>query len=109
MWLPQTTVKAGSRTEIWGGARPATFSQSATTKTAPTVEIQMQRNGRGSWTTIQTVRVSTTTGYFDIHPKLPYRGNLRLAYTYPETEPFLPTNVAGSTIYGRTVKVALSR
>ena len=107
VWLPQTTVKAGSRTEIWGGARPATFSQSATTKTAPTVEIQMQRNGRGSWTTIQTVRVSTTTGYFDIHPKLPYRGNLRLAYTYPQTEPFLPTDVAGSTIDSRTVKVAV--
>jgi hypothetical protein len=109
VWLPKTTVKAGSRTEIWGGARPATFSQSATTKTAPTVQIQMQKNGRGSWINIQTVKVSTTTGYFDIHPKLPYRGNLRLAYTYPETEPFLPTNVAGSTIYGRTVKVALSR
>jgi hypothetical protein len=108
VWLPETTVKAGSRTEIWGGARPATFSQSATTKTAPTVEIQMQKNGRGSWTTIQTVRVSTTTGYFDIHPRLPYRGNLRLAYTYPQTEPFLPTSVAGSTIDSRTVKVTVS-
>ncbi len=30
LWLPETTVKAGSRVEIWGGARPATFSQSAT-------------------------------------------------------------------------------
>jgi hypothetical protein len=108
VWLPETTVKAGSKTEIWGGAPPATFSQSATTKTAPTVEIQMQKNGAGSWTTIQTVKVSTTTGYFDIHAKLPYRGNLRLAYTYPQTEPFLPTGVAGSTIYGRTVKVAVS-
>ena len=108
LWLPETTVKAGARTEIWGGARPATFSQSATTKTAPTVEIQMQKNGRGSWTTIQTVKVSTTTGYFDVRPTLPYRGNLRLAYTYPLTEPFLPTGVAGSTIDSRTVQVAFS-
>jgi hypothetical protein len=106
LWLPETTVKAGARTEIWGGARPATFSRSAATKTAPTVEIQMQKNGRGKWTTIQTVKVSTTTGYFDVHPRLPYRGNLRLAYTYPQTEPLLPIGVAGSTVDSRTVRVA---
>ena len=108
VWLPKPTVKAGSSTEIWGGARAASFSQSATTTTAPTVQIQMQKGGTGPWTTIQTVRVSTATGYFDVHSKLPYSGNLRLAYTYPLTEPFLPTNVAGSTIVGRTVKVAVS-
>jgi hypothetical protein len=108
VWLPKTTVKAGSSVEIWGGARAAAFSQSATTTAAPTVQIQMQKGGRGSWTTIQTVKVSTTTGYFDIHSTLPYSGNLRLAYTYPQTEPFLPTNMAGSTIVGRTVKVVVS-
>jgi hypothetical protein len=105
VWLPATTIKAGARTEIWGGARPATV----TPVNAPTVEIQMQKGGHGDWTTIQTVRVSTSTGYFDIHPKLPYGGNLRLAYSYPQSEPFLPTNVAGSTIDSRTVKVALGR
>jgi hypothetical protein len=108
VWLPKATVKAGSSTEIWGGARPATFASSATTKTAPTVEIQMQKGGKGSWTTIQTAKVSTNTGYFDIHTKLPYSGNLRLTYTYPQTEPLLPANVAGSTISGRTVKVTVS-
>jgi len=108
VWLPKTTVKAGSSTEVWGGARAASFSQSATTKATPTVDIQMQKGGSGSWTTIQTVKVSSTTGYFDIQTKLPYSGNLRLAYTYPQTEPFLPVNVPGSTIYGRTVKVTVS-
>jgi hypothetical protein len=103
VWLPATTIKAGARTELWGGARPATMAVNA-----PTVEIQVQKGGHGAWTTIQTVRVSTATGYFDIHPKLPYSGNLRLAYTYPQTMPFLPTNVAGSTIFSRTVKVAFS-
>ncbi len=103
VWLPATTIKAGARTEIWGGARPATMAVNA-----PTVEIQMQKRGHGAWTTIQTVRVSTATGYFDIHPKLPYSGNLRLAYTYPQSTPFLPTNVAGSTIFGRTVRVTFS-
>ena len=82
------------------------LSQSATT--TPTVAIQMQKGGKGSWTTIQTVNVAKRTGDFDIHSKLPYSGNLRLAYTYPQTETLLPNNVAGSTIVGRTVKVAVS-
>ena len=68
----------------------------------------MQKAGAGSWTTIQTVKVSTATGYFDIHSTLPYSGELRLAYAYPRTEPFLPLNVAGTTIYGRTVNVTVT-
>jgi hypothetical protein len=104
VWLPKAT--AGASTELWGGARPAVFSQSASRRTTPTVQIQMQKRGHGSWTTIQTVKVAAKTGYFDIHTKLPYSGNLRLAYTYPQTQPFLPLNVAGSTIYSRTVAVS---
>ena len=60
LWLPKTTVQAGSKTEIWGGARPATYSLSATTPTAPAVELQMRKAGAGPWTTIQTVKVSTS-------------------------------------------------
>jgi hypothetical protein len=108
VWLPQTTVKAGSRVEIWGGARPATFSLLANPSIAPVVEVQMQQDGSGSWTTIQTVKISGATGYFDIRSTLPYSGGLRLAYRYPETEPFLPTNVNGTTIYGRTVAVTVA-
>jgi hypothetical protein len=108
VWLPQTTVKAGAHVEIWGGARPATFSLTASLTTAPAVEIQMQSASGGPWTTIQTVGVSSATGYFDIRSTLPYSGGLRLAYRYPETEPFLPTDVGGTTIYGRTVTVRVA-
>ena len=104
VWLPKTSVHSGQSVEIWGGARPAALSSSGTR----TVSIQMQKGGKGSWTTIQTVNVAKRTGDFDVHSKLPYSGNLRLAYTYPQTETLLPTNVAGSTIFGRTVKVAVS-
>jgi hypothetical protein len=104
VWLPKTSVHSGQSVEIWGGARPAALASSGTR----TVSIQMQKGGKGSWTTIQTVNVAKRTGDFDIHSKLPYSGNLRLAYTYPQTETLLPTNVAGSTIVGRTVKVAVS-
>jgi hypothetical protein len=105
VWLPRQTVRAGSSAEIWGCARPAPFA----TGDPRTVSIQMRSPGAGSWTTIRTVKVSTATGYFDIHMMLPYSGSLRLAYTYPQTEPFLPPEVGGSTIYGRTVKVTVTR
>ncbi len=108
LWLPRTTVKPGSRVEIWGGARPAAFSNSAIPATVPTVELQAQKGGSGSWTTIQTVDVSGATGYFDIRTTLPYSGDLRLAYRYPPTEPFLPPDVPGTTIYSRTVAVTVA-
>jgi hypothetical protein len=104
LWLPKTTVHAGAKAEIWGGARPATFAGGG----ARRVSIQMQRNGHGAWTTIGTATVAAQTGYFDVHMKLPYSGNLRLAYTYPTSEPFLPSGTAGSTIVGRTQKVKVT-
>jgi len=105
LWLPKTTVGADSSAEVWGGARPATFFRSTA---AATVAIQMRHDGAEPWTTIRTVKVSKLTGYFDIHMQLPYTGAMRLAYTYPETELFLPPDVAGTTIYGRTVNVTVS-
>lgn len=104
LWMPKTTVHAGAKAEIWGGARPATFTSGG----SRTVSIQMQRGGRGAWTTIKTVAVAARTGYFDIHTKLPYSGKLRLAYTYPTNEPLLPTGVAGSTISSRTTQVKVT-
>jgi hypothetical protein len=104
VWLPRRTVKAGQRAEVWGGARPAAFAAGG----PRTVSIQMRRTGHRPWTTVRTVTVAPKTGYFDIRMTLPYSGSLRLAYTYPQTEPFLPPDVGGSTIYGRTVKVTVT-
>jgi hypothetical protein len=104
VWLPKQTVHAGSSAEIWGGARPAGFAASG----GRTVQIQMQKGGKGPWTTIQTVTAAARTGYFDVRAKLPYSGNLRLAYTYPQGASLLPGDVAGTTIHGRTVAVKVT-
>ena len=104
VWLPKQSVHAGAKAEIWGGARPAAFASGS----GRTVEIQMQKGGKGSWTTIQTVTAAAKTGYFDVRAKLPYSGNLRLAYTYPQDASLLPGDVPGSTIHGRTVAVKVT-
>jgi hypothetical protein len=100
LWMPQQTVRRGANAEVWGGARPATFATSAST-----VEIQEQSGG--TWNTLATERVSRGNGYFDTHLKLSTSGPLRLAYTYPASNPFLPVGVAGTTIYSRTLKVTV--
>ena len=102
LWLPEQTVSASARTEIWGGARPAVFATSAPDRT---VEIQMQSGG--TWKTLDTVSVSKRNGYFDTHLKLTKSGSMRLAYTYPAVDPFLPVGDAGSTVYSRTLKVTV--
>jgi hypothetical protein len=104
VWLPRRSLHAGQPAEIWGGARPARYAGAG----PRTVSIQMRSPKHRKWTTIRSVTASASTGYFDIHMKLPYSGSLRLAYTYPQTEPFLPPDVGGSTIYGRTVKVTVT-
>jgi hypothetical protein len=40
-----------------------------------------------------------------VHVKIPSNGNLRLSYTYPQTDPFLPVGFAGSTVVSRTIKI----
>jgi hypothetical protein len=109
VWLPTTTVRRGANIEIWGGARPAAFTH----QTSRIVEIQMQNAGHGPWRTIQTVGPAPGTGYIDVHTTLPYSGNLRLAYTYPQaaslTPPLrLPPSVPGTTIVSRMVTVTVT-
>ena len=72
------------------------------TKQPQPVQIQFQANGTGAWTTLQTV---STAGYFDVHVKIPGKGNLRLSYTYPQTDPLLPVGFAGSAVVSRTIKI----
>ena len=102
LWLPKQTVTRGASTEIWGGARPSVFATSAANRA---VQIQMQSGG--TWKTIDTMTVNKSNGYFDTHLKLTTSGPMRLAYTYPETDPFLPVGDAGSTVYSRTLKVTV--
>jgi hypothetical protein len=37
--------------------------------------------------------------------KFPSSGSVRLAYTYPATDPFLPTSVLGSRVFSRSFNI----
>jgi hypothetical protein len=104
LYLPVTSLLAGRPAEVWGSARPAHFM--AIDGNGPlTVAIQLQTGGQGTY---KTIRMVNADGYFDVHLNFTRGGNLRLAYTYPASDPFLPVGFAGTTAYSRTVKVTVT-
>jgi hypothetical protein len=104
LWMPKTSFSHRNKVEVWGDARPAVIESRFG---AQRVSIQLQKGGRGAFTTINTVKIkkSKTGGYFDIHMKFGSSGNVRLAYTYPANDPLLPLGVARSTINSRVLKI----
>jgi hypothetical protein len=106
LYLPVTTFKRGQNVEVWGAVRPAGFMTSDT-HTAQRAQIQLQASSRGAFKTINTVRISSGQGYFDIHMKFPASGTVRLIWTYPQTDPLLPANAPGATVFSRHVVIQL--
>ncbi len=106
LYLPVTTFKRAQNVEVWGGVRPAGFMTSDT-HTVQRVQIQLQPSSRGSFKTINTVRIASRQGYFDIHMKFPSSGTVRLIWTYPQKDPLLPASAPGATVYSRHVVIQL--
>jgi hypothetical protein len=67
----------------------------------PTISIQL--NGQ----TIKTLNVTGSGGYFDTKLKFPKSGTVRLAYTYPSTDSFLPMADLGRTVFSRSFKITV--
>jgi hypothetical protein len=102
LYLPTTTMKSGQKVEVWGGVRPAGFAKQDTGQTQ-SVQIQFQTGSTGAWQTIDTVPITNSKGYIDLHLAFPASGAVRLAWTYPAGDPLL----TGGTVYSRTVSVTV--
>jgi hypothetical protein len=112
LFLPNTTAKSRRQSlEVWGCVRPAHYAQ-LDTGAPQRVQIQFQRGSRGAFTTLRTVTVTSSRGYFDIHMSFPASGSVRLAWTYPSNDPMLAPGVKlnpreGDTVYSRTARVTV--
>ena len=82
--------------------RPAHFA-SADTHQSQLVQIQLQRHGHGSFSTVEKVKIKSSRGYFDTRVKFPASGTVRLVWNYPSNDPNLPHG----TIYSRHVSIKL--
>ena len=97
VYMPHTSFSRNANEEIWGNARPAPF---------------MKKDGNGNQTisiqvdgkTVNTTGVNG--GYFDIRMKFPAgRHTVRLAYTFPKQDAFLPVTELGRTVYSRSFTI----
>ncbi|MGH3266404.1 MAG: hypothetical protein ACRDNS_30925 [Trebonia sp.] len=98
VYMPHGSFSHRSRPELWGDVRPAPFMRHDGNG-GQTVSIQL--NGR----TLRRVTVHGSTGYFDLHMRFPHGGRVRLAYTYPQSDSFLPVADLGQTVYSRSIRI----
>ncbi len=112
LFLPTTTARSRRQSlEVWGCVRPARHAQ-LDTGAPQRGQIQFQRGSRGAFTTLRTVTITSSRGYFDVHMSFPASGSVRLAWTYPSNDPMLGPGVhlnprEGDTVYSRTVRVTV--
>ncbi len=97
VYMPSSSFSRNTNAEIWGNARPAPF---------------MKRDGHGNqFVAIQVDRRTLKTnrvngGFFDLRMKFPRgRHSVRLAYTFPKQDAFLPVSELGKTIYSRSFTI----
>ena len=87
IWLRSTHARRGQSLEVWGCVRPSKLAPSSTR-----AEVQIQLNK----STVRTVAVTNSRGYFDVRIAFPKSGTVRLAWT--------PSDNSG-TIYSRNVAI----
>ncbi|HLH66300.1 MAG TPA: hypothetical protein VKV27_11400 [Solirubrobacteraceae bacterium] len=103
IYMPITSFAANRSVELWGDARPAPF---AVADGDGPQSVSVQLDGR----TLRTVTIYGSqpwSGYFDLHMRFPHGGAVRLAYTYPSSDPLLPVADLGRTVYSRTIKISV--
>lgn len=103
LWLPRTRLARSTAALVWGEARPAGFMRLDSGR-RQTVAIQFQAHGRGRWKTVQTVKAS---GYFEVRQRFPTSGDVRLAYRFPASDPFLPVGLLGHQVTGRSQPITV--
>ena len=104
LFLPSTSARRGHSLEAWGDARPAPYEQRATGQ-AQVARVQLQRGP--NWTTVKSVSITNTHGYFDVRITFPASGQVRLAWTYPAADPLLPRSALGVTVYSRYQRITI--
>ena len=102
LFMPSSSTRKGRKLEVWGAVRPASFAKMDTGQ-AQSVQIQFQAGGNGAFTTVDTVAIRNSRGYFDVHLAFPSSGTVRLAWTYPTGDPLL----SGGTVFSRSVKITV--
>jgi hypothetical protein len=106
LYLPRTSLRRGRRAEVWGNVRPAPFSARDSYQ-PQTVAIQFKSLGHGGFQTLKKLTLSGSNSYFDVRVAFARSGYVRLAYAYPQTDPYLPVGAGGTTVTSRLVRITV--
>ncbi len=105
LYMPRTAFSHRQSVEVWGAVRPAPFARldGFGTQTAR-VELKPARSG---WQTISTFRVSSSSGYFDLHLRFPRSGQVRVQWTFPRGDALFSPGLSGFTATSRSFAVSV--
>jgi hypothetical protein len=105
LYLPASTAANGQPLEVWGAVRPAYYAALDLPSDPETVNILFAPQGSSTFTSIDTVPITSPEGYFDTHVIFPSTGTVELSWTYP-ADTLL--GAPGVTVYSRQVQVTIS-
>ncbi len=94
LWLPATSAAKGQAVEVWGCARPSIHAGG---RGLQQVKIEFSPGSGGSFHTLRTVDLASSSCYFDVRQGFPATGSVRLAWSYPH----------GETIHSRIAQVTI--
>ena len=98
--MPKTSFSRGQAVTVWGEARPAKYGDRRADGRDP---VPGPRQGCVEDAADRQVQAR----YFSVKQKFPGSGNVRLAYTYPKSDPLLPVGLAGKKIIGRSQAITV--
>jgi hypothetical protein len=109
LYMPRTTGRRGQRLEVWGCVRPAHYAI-VDTNTPQTAIVQFAPRSGGAYTTLATITIRSANAgcYFDVFPRIPSSGWVRLTWSYPAGDPMLGYfDPVGHTVHSRVIQVTL--
>jgi hypothetical protein len=123
LYLPKTSTRLGNALTVWGDVRPAPLAVSD--GDGPQfVQIQFQQFPGAQWILEKTLQVTDPNGYFETSVAFPSSGYVRIAWTYPQSDARLVSNLVtppqttvgpsgyieplGNTANSRTVKITIT-
>jgi hypothetical protein len=105
LYLPVTAAGPSGTLTVWGAVRPAPYAQ-LDTGSQQQLQVQFEPTSGGGWTTVSTVTVINSSGYFRVPVTFPGSGWVRVQYTYPPSFNFVPYTFS-TTVTSRTQSITV--
>ncbi len=108
VFLPVTQTSPGGRLTVWGDVRPAHFAIADGHRRQYAL-VQFSAGGTQAFRTVDRVRITNPSGYFEARVSFPTSGAVRLAWAYPAGDRRLRDPLDRSQmIYSRVTDISVS-